>query len=272
MPPIQNLLKAGMAVHHRSEAPPRAHATNPGNRLLRPLFLPSPYASVKVIITPINAATRSTTTVSRSALKERQTLPVQPKFVRPQVVHAPFVQAKLVQATFAPVPNVTHGVTMPSVVQGKTSTNVGNQQPKFYPNLNPAAAALKVDRKEIFRLEGSFDESYYRARRGTDHGALVPNSKYVFVRLTSGQVLMHPHYRHPVLAHGQPVLYAGEAYFNNGRLDWWSNGSGNYRPDPDHAAQANLPMERFFKYEEVLKGVHKQTKPNSPSRKDDTRK
>jgi hypothetical protein len=52
------------------------------------------------------------------------------------------------------------------------------------------------------------------------------------------------------------VLYAGEAFFNNGKLQWWSNGSGNYRPDPEHAAQAGLPVEQFYPYDEILKGAH----------------
>lgn len=132
-------------------------------------------------------------------------------------------------------------------------------QPKFYPNLNPAAAAVKADPSEFLHLEGSFDQSYYRVRRGSDHGQLVPNTKYIFVRTMEGGVVMHQRYRHPVLAQGKPVLYAGEAYFNNGKLDWWSNGSGNYRPDSEHAQQAALPMERFFTYEQVLKGVHRGT-------------
>jgi hypothetical protein len=139
------------------------------------------------------------------------------------------------------------------VVQPKTASG----QPRFYPNLNPAAAALKVDPTEFMRLEGSFDSSYYRMRRGGDHGLLVPNSKFIFVRTMDGETVMHQRYRHPVLAQGKPVLYAGEAYFNNGKLDWWSNGSGNYRPDSDHAEQASLPMERFFTYEQVLKGANK---------------
>jgi hypothetical protein len=132
-------------------------------------------------------------------------------------------------------------------------------QPKIYPNLNPAAAALKVDPGEFMKLDSSFDQNYFRMRRGSDHGVLVPNSKYIFVQTMDGETVMHQRYRHPVLAQGKPVLYAGEAYFNNGRLDWWSNGSGNYRPDSDHAEQAGLPMEKFFTYEQVLKGAHKQT-------------
>ena len=141
-----------------------------------------------------------------------------------------------------------------SIVQPKMAGGL----PKFYPNLNPAAAAVKADPAEFLKLESTFDQSYFRMRRGGDHGLLVPNSRYDFVRTTEGQMVMHPRYRHPVLAQGKPVLYAGEASFNNGKLDWWSNGSGNYRPDSDHAEQAALPMARFFTYEQVLKGAHKQ--------------
>ena len=126
--------------------------------------------------------------------------------------------------------------------------------PKIYPNLNPAAA-IPVDRGQIFRLRSFADN--YRMSRGKEHGQYVPNSRYVFVTMMGGETLMHPQYRHPALAEGKPVLYAGEASFNNGRLEWWSNGSGNYRPDRDHAAQAGLPAEQFYPYEDILKGAHK---------------
>jgi hypothetical protein len=126
--------------------------------------------------------------------------------------------------------------------------------PKIYPNLNPAAA-IPVDREQIFRLRSFADN--YRMSRGKEHGQYVPNARYVFVTTMGGEMLMHPRYRHPALAEGKPVLYAGEANFNNGRLEWWSNGSGNYRPDVDHAAQAGLPAERFYAYDDILKGMHK---------------
>ncbi len=127
-------------------------------------------------------------------------------------------------------------------------------QPKIYPNLN-ASAAIPVNREEIFRLHSLFDN--YRITRGLQHGQLVANAKYIFCRMMSGETLLHPSYRHPAIAAGKPVLYAGEAYFDHGKLQWWSNGSGNYRPDAAHAAQAELPMDRFYTYEEVLKGRHK---------------
>ncbi len=126
--------------------------------------------------------------------------------------------------------------------------------PKLYPNLNPAAA-IPVDRSQIFRLESFFDQ--YRMHRSNHHGHYVPNSHYIFVRMADGDTLMHPVYRHPALAEGRSVHYAGEAQFDNGRLLWWSNGSGNYRPDADHAEQAGLPLERFYSYDEVLKGKHR---------------
>jgi hypothetical protein len=136
-------------------------------------------------------------------------------------------------------------------IQGKFQSG----QPKIYPNLN-AAAAIPVDSGEIFRLQSFFNN--YRIARGRQHGLLVANSKYIFCRMMSGDLLMHPTYRHPAIASGKPVLYAGEAYFDNGKLEWWSNGSGNYRPDAEHAGQAELPMDRFYTYQDILKGRHKE--------------
>ena len=129
--------------------------------------------------------------------------------------------------------------------------------PRIYPNPNPAAA-IPVDRDQVFRLRSFADN--YRMNRGKEHGQYVPNSRFTFVTMMGGETLMHQRYRHPALSEGKPVLYAGEANFNNGKLEWWSNGSGNYRPDADHAAQSGLPMDQFFPYEDILKGAHTRTK------------
>jgi hypothetical protein len=126
-------------------------------------------------------------------------------------------------------------------------------QLRVYPNLNPSAA-IPVERDQIFRLNNFFDS--FRLFRGDERAQYVPNARYVFVRTTDGETLLHPRYRHPAIAQGRPVLYAGEAQFDNGKLQWWSNGSGNYRPDAAHATQAGLPMDQFFPYEDILKGVH----------------
>jgi hypothetical protein len=154
------------------------------------------------------------------------------------------------------VDDMAHAVSAPAwqrIVQARFLSG----QPKIYPNLN-ASAAIPVDRDEIFRLHTFFDN--YRIIRGRQHGQLVANSKYIFCRMTTGEMLLHPRYRHPAIAAGKPVLYAGEAYFENGKLAWWSNGSGNYRPDAEHAAQAELPMDRFYTYEEILKGRNKEAR------------
>jgi hypothetical protein len=123
---------------------------------------------------------------------------------------------------------------------------------RLYPNLNPAAN-VKVNRDEIATLQPFFGE--YRATRPRSHGLTLPNSKFVFVTSMDGSIRMHPRYRHPVLADGQAVRYAGEAQFRHGKLEWWSNASGNYKPDPHHAMQAGLPLENFYTHEQVRSGV-----------------
>ena len=135
--------------------------------------------------------------------------------------------------------------------------------PRIYPNLNPSAA-VPVDREQIFRLRNFAD--IYRMSRGKEHGQYVPNARFTFVKLISGETLMHQRFRHPALAEGRPVVYAGEAQFDNGRLQWWSNGSGNYRPDSDHAAQAGFPIEQFFTHDAILKGEHVRTDVRATSR------
>jgi hypothetical protein len=127
------------------------------------------------------------------------------------------------------------------------------QATKYYPNLHPGAA-VPVDRSNIFSLDSFADQ--YRLHRVDSHGVNVPNMKYNFVRTREGSMLMHNRYRHPSLADGQQVLYAGEIFFNNGKLEWWSNGSGHYQPDQDGAEQANLPMDSFFSYQQIIKGEH----------------
>lgn len=127
------------------------------------------------------------------------------------------------------------------------------QATKYYPNLHPGAA-IPVERSNIFMLNNFADQ--YRLQRVNSHGVNVPNQKYNFVRTREGATLLHNRYRHPSLAEGQQVLYAGEVFFNNGRLEWWSNGSGHYQPDEDGAEQANLPMDYFYSYQQIIKGEH----------------
>jgi len=128
------------------------------------------------------------------------------------------------------------------------------QAVKFYPNLHPGAVE-RIDENSLFRLENFTDQ--YRLRKPQSHGVHVPNQLYNFVRTGAGEMLVHNRYRHPSIAEGRQVLYAGEAFFNNGRLEWWSNGSGHYQPDADDAAQAALPLDNFYTYQQVIKGEHR---------------
>lgn len=131
------------------------------------------------------------------------------------------------------------------------------QATKFYPNLHPGAVE-PVNRTNVFKLESFADQ--YRLHKVESHGINVPNLQYNFVRTREGEMLLHNRYRHPSIAEGRQVLYAGEIFFNNGRLQWWSNGSGHYQPDADGAEQANLPMDYFYSYQQIIKGEHARRK------------
>lgn len=141
-----------------------------------------------------------------------------------------------------------------SSVQLKASTSRVVQALKHYPNLHPGAVE-PVNRDTIFRLN-SFSNQY-RLHQVNSHGVNVPNQQYNFVRTREGEMLLHARYRHPSIAEGKQVLYAGEIFFNNGQLEWWSNGSGHYQPDAEDAKQANLPLDQFFSYQQIIKGEHK---------------
>jgi hypothetical protein len=131
------------------------------------------------------------------------------------------------------------------------------QAVKFYPNLHPGAVE-PVDPSNVFRLNSFADQ--YRLHKVNSHVVNVPNQQYNFVRTREGEMLLHARYRHPSIAEGRQVLYAGEIFFNNGKLQWWSNGSGHYQPDPEDASQASLPMDQFYSYQQVIKGEHMRKK------------
>ena len=139
-----------------------------------------------------------------------------------------------------------------SVVQPFASRIV--QATKLYPNLHPGAVE-RVEPGNVFRLNNFANQ--YRLHKVNSHSVNVPNQQYNFVRTREGEMLLHARYRHPSIAEGKQVLYAGEIFFNNGQLEWWSNGSGHYQPFPEDAEQANLPMDQFYSYQQIIKGEHK---------------
>ena len=139
-----------------------------------------------------------------------------------------------------------------SIVQPFASRVV--QATKYYPNLHPGAIE-SIDPGNVFRLNSFANQ--YRLHKVNSHSVNVPNQQYNFVRTREGEMLLHARYRHPSIAEGKQVLYAGEIFFNNGQLEWWSNGSGHYQPGSEDAEQANLPMDHFFSYQQIIKGEHK---------------
>lgn len=184
-------------------------------------------------------------------LQARKNIPGRPNVYRPQPV--PKVLQTKAKAT--PQPLVKPIAPKSSVQLSRASRVV--QAMKFYPNLHPGAVE-SVNRDNIFRLN-SFSNQY-RLHQVNSHGVNVPNQQYNFVRTREGEMLLHARYRHPSIAEGKQVLYAGEIFFNNGQLEWWSNGSGHYQPDAEDATQANLPLDHFYSYQQIIKGEHKRKK------------
>lgn len=197
-------------------------------------------------------------------LNQQKNVPPQkpgtPNVYRPQAV------PKVLQAKAKPAPPQPARVTVPArpantgVQLKKAITSRVVQAVKFYPNLHPGAIE-SVNHGNVFRLNSFADQ--YRLHRVNSHGVNVPNQQYNFVRTREGEMLLHNRYRHPSIAEGKQVLYAGEISFNNGRLQWWSNGSGHYQPSADDAQQANLPMDQFYSYQQIIKGEHLRKKGKS---------
>lgn len=169
---------------------------------------------------------------------------------RPQTPQAPRTNSTAVQAK----------ATRNGVQLSRASTSRVVQAVKYYPNLHPGAIE-PVNPDNIFRLNSFADQ--YRLHQVNSHGVNVPNQQYNFVRTREGEMLLHNRYRHPSIAEGKQVLYAGEIAFNNGKLSWWSNGSGHYQPSADDAKQANLPMDHFYSYQQIIKGEHTRKKRKS---------
>jgi len=153
--------------------------------------------------------------------------------------------------------SVSHKSTIRSATMRQPFKSAVVQAVKLYPNLHPGAVE-SVDSSSVFRLNSFANQ--YRLHKVNSHGVNVPNQQYNFVRTAGGEMLLHSRYRHPSIAEGKQVLYAGEIFFNNGQLEWWSNGSGHYQPFAEDAEQANLPIDRFFSYQQIIKGEHTRKK------------
>jgi hypothetical protein len=129
------------------------------------------------------------------------------------------------------------------------------------------AATFAATKRVTGRAQGTAEEllsqpdGSYRVR-STDRGTLAPpNGVYNFVRIqgatrNEANLYVSPRMPHAHLAGGRPVLYAGTAKLDAGKLDWWSNYSGTYQPVAEFRAQAKLPVDKFVTWQKLqMQGV-----------------
>jgi hypothetical protein len=129
------------------------------------------------------------------------------------------------------------------------------------------AATFAPTKRVTGRAQGTAEEllsqpdGSYRVR-SADRGTLAPpNGVYNFVRVqgatrNEASLYVSPRMPHAHLAGGRPVLYAGTAKLDAGKLDWWSNYSGTYQPVAEFRAQAKLPVDKFVNWQKLqMQGV-----------------
>lgn len=107
-------------------------------------------------------------------------------------------------------------------------------------------------------LVGGADGSF-QLRRHDNQVLSRPDGVYNFVRvqgMTRNQsaTVMSARAPHASLADGRPVLYAGTAAFDGGKLQWWSNYSGTYQPQAEFHRQAALPDDKFVPWQRLQLG------------------
>ena len=96
--------------------------------------------------------------------------------------------------------------------------------------------------------------------RGHDTQVLSrPSGVYNFVRVqgatrNQAATMLSARAPHASLAGGRPVLYAGTAAFDGGKLQWWSNYSGTYQPQAEFHRQAALPDDKFVPWQRLQMG------------------
>jgi hypothetical protein len=133
----------------------------------------------------------------------------------------------------------------------RAPANAAIVQEKKIPNMGSRVVKRQGPRLVMTRQQ---DETYWLREEET-HLPIRPSGLYNFVRVEAkGPIHMSKIDGHPALADGQPVEYAGEVMFDDGRMRFWSNGSGNYMPNADLHDQAGLPGDKFLTYEDVLRG------------------
>jgi len=129
------------------------------------------------------------------------------------------------------------------------------------------AATFAATKRVTGKAQGSAEEllsqpdGSYRVRSADRNTLAPPNGVYNFVRIqgatrNEANLYVSPRMPHAHLAGGRPVLYAGTAKLDAGKLDWWSNYSGTYQPVAEFRAQAKLPVDKFVTWQKLqMQGV-----------------
>jgi len=96
--------------------------------------------------------------------------------------------------------------------------------------------------------------------RSLERGTMAPPSGvFNFVRVhgrtrNDAHLYASSQLPHAMLAQGKPVIYAGTAKLDSGRLEWWSNYSGTYQPIAELRGQAKLPVDKFMPWQKLQMG------------------
>src|ERR1700689_657078 len=100
----------------------------------------------------------------------------------------------------------------------------------FAPTKRAAGRGVGAASELMSQPDGSF------RLRSLDRGTLAPPSGvFNFARVqgvtrNDAHIYASSQLPHASLAQGKPVIYAGTAKFDAGKLEWWSNYSGTYQP------------------------------------------
>jgi hypothetical protein len=124
----------------------------------------------------------------------------------------------------------------------------------FAPTKRAAGRSTGTASELMSQPDGSF------RLRSLDRGTLAPPSGvFNFARVqgvtrNDAHIYASSQLPHASLAQGKPVIYAGTAKFDAGKLEWWSNYSGTYQPIAEFRAQARLPIDKFTPWQKLQMG------------------
>lgn len=145
--------------------------------------------------------------------------------------------------------------TPPAAARAGTAPATAQPMRAFAAHQRPAGHR---DRSAGDELVGGAD-GLFQLRRHDNQVLTRPSGVYNFVRVqgttrNQAATMLSARAPHASLAGGRPVLYAGTAAFDGGKLQWWSNYSGTYQPQAEFHRQAALPNDKFVPWQRLQMG------------------